>query len=224
MIKINLLPEELRKEEKKVNTHQISLSKIPLKRVAIIASALFLLLHALGATTLLLKKNSLEKLNIHIKELEPKYDIAQALKLNVRQMNGKLTAIHELASESILWSKKMSDLNLATTDGVWLSELSLQNKGGSNIRGTRVAGKRVMVLKGSAASQSEGGEAAIIGNFINSLRSHKGFFSDFEDIKLESSKMRQLGEAGVMDFSIICYFNSKKDNLGKSNKSSKAKR
>jgi len=114
-------------------------------------------------------------------------------------LNGKLSAINELTSKSILWSKKMSDLSAAITEGVWLSELSLHDEKGPK-------NEQAMLLKGSVFSYTEGEEAAIIGSFINSLKYNKGFFEDFKDIKLESSRMRSIAELEVMDFSIICYF------------------
>ena len=119
----------------------------------------------------------------------------------MRGLNDKLSAINELTSKSILWSKKMSDLSSAIAEGVWLSELTLHDgKGPKN--------EQAMLLKGSVVSYPEREEAAVIGSFINSLKSNKGFFEDFKDVKLESSRMRRIAGLEVMDFTIICYFKS----------------
>ncbi len=201
MIEINLLPEELKVEKKKAESQRIDISKIPIKNIIIITTAVFIVSQIVAATTLLIKKNSLKKLNRLIKELEPRYNTALSLKSDIQQLGGKLSAINELTSKSILWSKKMADLSSAITEGIWLSELTLQDKKGPK-------GQQAMLLKGSAVSYPEGEEAAIIGEFIKSLKSNKGFFEDFEDVKLESSRIRKIKELEVMDFTIICYFKS----------------
>lgn len=199
MIEINLLPEELRKQPKKNEFPQISISKLPLRRIAIIAIVAFVVLQLLAATALFFKKNSLKKLNRRIAELETTYKIAKSYKIDMQGLNDKVSAINELTSKSILWSKKMSDLSAAITDGVWLKELSLHDEKGPK-------NEQAMLLKGSVFSYTEGEEAAMIGSFINSLKSNKGFFEDFSDIRLESSRMRSIAELEVMDFTIICYF------------------
>lgn len=201
MIEINLLPEELRKTQKKKERKSVDVSKIPVKKIATIAIIAFFTLQLLAAMTLILKKGTLKKLNSVLAELEPKYKAAQSLKLGIQQLNGKLSAINELTSKSILWSKKMADLSSAITDGVWLNELLLQDEKGP-------PKQQSMMLKGSAVSFPKGEEAAVLANFINSLKSSKDFFEDFSDIKLESSQIRKVGDYEVMDFGIICYFKS----------------
>jgi hypothetical protein len=66
--------------------------------------------------------------------------------------------------------------------------------------------RQVLVLQGSAVSQSPGEEAAVVGKFMESLRNSKDFFADFEDIKLSSIQRKKLGAIEVMDFTVVCYF------------------
>ena len=200
MIEINLLPEEMRKEQK-TEIQQIDLSRLPLKNIIIIVIAALVVLQIIAATVLFIKRNSLKQLDRSLKELEPKHKIALSLKSDAQKLSSRLSTINELTSKSTLWSKKMADLSSAITEGIWLGELSLHDKKGPKKQ-------QAMLLKGSAVSQSGGEETAMIGSFINSLKSHKGFFEDFEDIKLESSRMREIKELEVMDFTIICYFKS----------------
>lgn len=215
MIEINLLPEDLRVRQKNKETKQIDISRIPLKQIVIIAIAIFVVLQILAATTLFLKRNSFKKLDQRLKALEPQYKIAQSLKFDARRLNSRLSAVNELTSKSILWSKKLSDLSSAITDGIWLHELSLKDEEGQKARQAMPAdkqaqpsGRQAMLLKGSAVSYPGGEETALIGSFINSLKSNQDFFEDFEDIKLKSSQMRRIVELEVMDFTIICYFRS----------------
>jgi len=200
MIEINLLPEELRTQKKKKEPlREVSASKLSLSLIAIIAIVIFVALQGLAAMALFYKKGSLERLEQQLKKLKPKYKTAKSLKTEKRELNSKLSAINELTSKSILWSKKMSDLSSAITEGVWLKELSLLDKKGPRKQ-------QAMLLNGSVVSYPERNEAAIIGNFINSLKSNEDFFEDFEDIKLESSQMKKIADLDVMDFKIICYF------------------
>lgn len=202
MIEINLLPEEFRKQQKKSQARQISvssMSKLPVRRIALITVAAFIGLQLFASMIFFAKKISLKNLDRRLAVLEPKYKVAQTLKLNITQLNNKLAAINELTSKSILWSKKMADLSSAATEGVWLMELSLQDE-------KEPSKQQALIMKGNAVSYPQGEEAAVIGNFINSLKSNDGFFEDFQDIKLESSQIRKIGELDVMDFTLSCYF------------------
>ncbi|MFH0731899.1 MAG: hypothetical protein V2A72_03130 [Candidatus Omnitrophota bacterium] len=200
MIEINLLPEELRKNKKpKKEVLNLKSANLPWKAIAITIAVVFIASQLLAAQILFFKKGTLKKTELLIKDTEPKYKMAQSLKSEIKQLNSKLSAVNELTSKSILWSKKMSDLSSAVIEGVWLKELSLQQKKG-------VKTQEVLLLIGSVASRSPGEEAAIIANFINSLRSNGGFYDDFIDIKLESSQMTKIGVLDVMNFKIVCYF------------------
>lgn len=199
MIEINLLPDGLRKTQKKKNTQKVNLSDLPLKNIAIAAVAMFVLFQIFASLVLLKKSATLKRLNKEIKKLDLDYAIAQSLKKDQAQLRGKLAAINELTLKSILWSKKLYDLSGATTEGIWLKELSLSE-------GREDPNQQIMVLKGSAVSQPLGEETALIGNFINSLKSSKGFFDDFTSIKLKSSRIKKLKDLEVMDFTVSCYF------------------
>lgn len=197
MLEINLLPEELRKKSvQKEGARAVDVTKIPIRLIAVIAIAAFIGIQLLAAGVLVFKKGTLNRLDKSLAKLEPEYKVAQSLKLKMRLLSNNLSAINELTSKSILWSKKMLDLSSTMTEGVWLSELSLQDK----------KGRQAMVLHGSAVSYPEREEAALIGNFINSLKSNLYFFEDFEDLQLESSQMRKTADMEVMDFVITCYF------------------
>lgn len=199
MIEINLLPEELKKQQAKKEPRQIKVSELPIKLIIAVSITVFIFIQILSAMVFVIKSNSLNGLNKRFGQLESDYKVAQALKLQMRQLNNKLTAINELTSKSIMWSKKMYDLSKATSDGVWLSELKLLAEKGAKKQ-------QAMLLEGSVVSHPRGEEAALIGAFINSLKSNKDFFDDFEEIKLESSQMRKIAGLDVMDFKIICFF------------------
>ncbi|MBN1405507.1 MAG: PilN domain-containing protein, partial [Candidatus Omnitrophica bacterium] len=199
MIEINLLPEELRKVQKKKESIRVDIASLPMRKIITISIVSFVALQLLGIATLVLKNNTLKKLNKELSVLDEKYKEAQALKLGIRQFSSKLSAINELTSKSILWSKKMADLSAALTEGVWLSELILVDGKGS-------MKQQAMILKGNAVSYPKGEEAAVIANFINSLKTNKDFFEDFSDIKLESSQMKKVADSEVMEFTVICYF------------------
>ena len=209
MIEINLLPDELKKQHRKKEPMEIDVSRIPWRLIGIICVVALIALQALGGLLLAVKTNSLKGLDIKLQELDPNYKVAQSLKLEMRQLNSKLSAINELTSKSIIWSKKMSDLSQVVTEGIWLNELALLTSQGPK-------NEQTMLLTGSAISYPEGEEAAILANFINSLKSHLGFFESFQDIQLDSSQMRKIGTVDVMDFKIICFFNKGRSYFDKS--------
>ena len=201
MISINLLPEEMRKTKKVKKKSQANLSALPLKKIIIIAVTLVVLFQVSGGLILYKKGNTLKKLEKEIKFFDSDYKVAQTLKAEMNELKGKLSAINDLTSNSILWSEKMFDLSFAMTEGIWLNSLSLSDR-----KGTK--GDQVMVLSATAVSEVKGGEAALIGAFISSLKTKGTFFGDFKDVKLESSLIRQIVDLDVMDFKVLCYFNS----------------
>ena len=112
MIKINLLPEELRRQRVTDKGGRPAAYKITaenqakIKLIAVVAVLLYVFLHILAAGTLFLKKNSLNRLSQRLTDLEPKYMSAQSLKSDMLRLKGRLSAINELTSKSILWSKE----------------------------------------------------------------------------------------------------------------------
>jgi hypothetical protein len=106
------------------------------------------------------------------------------------------------------------------TSGIWLSELSYDERAGERQAhpGASGAGKkeasgaraerpvlRYLVLSGYASSMGEEG-TALVGKFIKNLKDNSDFFGDFGDIELGSIKSDRVQDQEVMSFKITCLF------------------
>lgn len=219
MIELNLLPENMRIARKKKPSVKFNMPQVPMLPVVIGAASLVLLIHLIIGITAFSLNYRLKCLNSSLKKASPQEETAISLKKEADMLSRKLRVIDSLSSTSLIWSKKLSDLNRAMTESIWLTSLYLDerktDKRSSFISsatkrrgGSESKARQMLVLKGSAYSLTPAGETAVIGKFIESLKKNQGFFMDFEDIELSSTQRKQLGETEVMDFIIECYFKS----------------
>jgi len=226
MIEINLLPEELRKKEsalKKIDIMAAVLRNVSFAKFAVIIFAALALVHILLFTFGMVNKMKFEAFSEKRKLLGDGEKDAMALKLKSDIMNEKKAAIDQLMVKRFEWSNKLNDLSDSLTAGIWLSELSYNERDvempGQKARddesGTaggkekaRAPDKRTlkyMTISGYAASKGEEGTASI-GKFIKALKANEGFYRDFSDIELGSIKRDKIEGQDVMSFSITCLF------------------
>lgn len=206
MVELNLLPQEVKVGPKKKPGIKLKIPKVVVTPLIIGVISVLLLSQGLISLLSINQRSRLIKLNTEFAEISPQAKVSGVLKKQVDELNRRLSVIESLTSGSLVWSKKLHDLNGAMIEGVWLTSLSLKTealKGGAGKKSRR---RQTLVLKGSAVSPSPGGETAIVGKFIESLRNNRGFFDDFDDIKVSSIQRKRLGEIEVMDFTIVCYF------------------
>ncbi len=223
MIELNLIPKELHKNRKQpgsgLNIKFPKIAPVPLI-VGIIVVIIFsqVVLSLLAA----MQQKKLAAVNARLSTIMPKYKIAVALKKEFDILAGKVAVIDSLRSGSLVWAKKLYDLNNSLIDGMWLNSLSLSvehvkpdNQPRAPVRGGHMQqapiqpkDKETLVLQGTAVSSGSEDATAIVGRFIDSLKNNESFFKDFEDIKLSSVQRENLGAAEVMNFTIVCYFQS----------------
>lgn len=190
MIEVNLLPEELRKGRKKIELPKIEFMPF------IIGALIFILsLQIIFAATLKVKRISLRRLEARWVRLEAEERELSDLKRQINSLNNKIISVEGIRKNRILWAKKMNDLSDSMIQGIWLTELSLEESGG----------QKYLSIMGAVSSYGKD-EAAVIGKFMKSLKDNKAFFEDFSEIKLGTMQQRKLKDFEIMDFSITCYF------------------
>lgn len=223
MIEINLLPEEFKKKEsrfKQIDLSGFSLENLPVIKlagaffgvIALITIALFLI----G----LYSKSNLTSLTARYERILPLKKDADTLKSQVDMINKKVRAIDELMVKRFGWSKKLSDLSDSVTPGIWLTDLTYDEKmterqiqpdpKAANAKtkprtGAEMAMARCLIISGYASGMSEEG-TSLIGKFIKSLNDNRDFYSDFSDIELGSIKRDKIDDQEVMSFKITCFF------------------
>lgn len=231
MIEINLLPEEYRKKEPKFksidfggfNIAGMFPKKLPLVRIGIVAAILVACFHLILLAIGINSKASFETLSKKYDSLLPQKKEADSLKSDLDLINKKVSAIDGLMVKRFSWARKLNSLNDCMTSGIWLSDLSYDEKesdrvvtvsaksqnGKAKKAGSRTVAEKVVLryltLSGYASSMGEQG-TALIGKFIKSLKDSSQFFSDFGEIKLDSIKSEKFTDQEVMDFKITCQF------------------
>ncbi len=226
MIEINLLPEERRKKQERFK--KIDISKVNLQNIQV----LFLIAGIFGIVLVLqvvlfligIYSNSLvTSLEKKYREISPQEKEAKLLNGQLDTINKKTAAIDELMVRRFSWTNKLNDLSDSVTPGIWLTELSYNEKmidklvqpdakmlrvKNSVIPAKPVTEKvvlRNMVISGYASSMGEGG-TALVGKFIKSLKDNSDFYSDFSDIELGGIKSDKIEDQEVMNFKINCIF------------------
>ena len=211
MLELNLIPEGLKQQRKNKNICcEFNLSKIsPLPIIIGIISVLIISQVIFGVFAFIQKKQ-LAYISRKISDLSAEKNIAFALKKESDELSGRFDLIEGLTQGSLIWSKKLYDLNNAMIDGIWLTSLSLNYEsprtGQMHTLKEHPGNRQALVATGRAIASGSGGETATVGRFIDSLKKNGDFFKDFDDIKLSSVQRESHGNTEVMDFTILCYF------------------
>ena len=229
MIEINLLPEEMRKKEprfKKIdfsgfNMSEIKMQNVPVKRIAIIAALVLVSFHAILLGIGVYSISSGRSSSAQYRSILSQKNEYDSLKSRLDLINRKVGTIDELMVKRFSWAKKLNALSDSMTPGIWLSNLSYEEKLGEKISGSKsqqssdkkgskkgASDKKVfkyMVLSGYASSMGEEG-TALIGKFIKSLKDNPDFYSDFIDIELGVIRSDRVTNQEVMSFKITCLF------------------
>jgi hypothetical protein len=219
MITINLLPEERKKKQERFK--KIDFSEFKLQDTAIlgVAGSVFgvvvIVFAILFLATLFFKSDT--------KVLQNKYDAiadqkkdADALRAEVALINKKVKAIDELMVNRYSWAKKLDEINSLMIPGVWLSEISFDERSASPAMRTNIltktsaskSGPRTLAISGYALNNSEEGNATI-GKFMKSLKTDRDFYSDFSDIQLQHTKAEMILDQDVVSFRMTCFFKEK---------------
>jgi len=183
MLKINLLPEALRKP---VPTVVEQLHRTPLMWVVIGVLALLVAMPALQVGVRMRQLASLE----HTAELlEPKRQELEQLQQVNRLLETQHRAFQGLTHENLRWWKRLNTLSDVTPGGVWLNELALDMKSG-------------LVIQGSAIGDEHGTEMERAHRFVQDLKADASFGTVVKDIQIESIKRVQDKEIEIVQFTI----------------------
>ncbi|HNV24007.1 MAG TPA: PilN domain-containing protein [Candidatus Omnitrophota bacterium] len=195
MIKINFIPKHLRKEKKVSLWGQ---ADIPIEIVVgvIGALAIFLLalhLFFLGMNTarFLSYKNIQNKLH----KIESAKKEVETLLEEKKNLDEQIQRIKELVGvRAVLWSQMLNMVSDHLSKGVWLTDVSLTEKG--------------FLIKGSAVSRQDT-KVTNIHHFLSNLKNDTIFNNHFLNLELSSVQRRMVRNIEVADFVITAQFYKK---------------
>lgn len=180
MIEINLLPEEFRHKEERINI----LPQVLLYTL-IATFGLFIILHLYLGSSLLIR-------SLQYKSLHKSWSLvsSQLFKVNEWKKQFNISSqqteqMKRLLAERITISDKMQILAQALPNGIWFNHLNLKEK--------------ELNLKGSVVSLKKD-QMSLLNIFLNHLKEDNVFFKDFKRLRLGNMNMRSLGGFSIMDF------------------------
>ena len=185
MLKINLLPEGARKAALSPieQFHRTPLMWILVGAMAAFPASLLIPLY--------LRRTQLQELSGRIQALQPKKLEVDQLQRFLQQLRAQAAAFQGLEKGESRWAKRLNRLSDVTPDGVWFTELSLdQTKG--------------LVIQGSAMVGQGGSETASVGRLVQDLKADPDFASAAKDIQIESIKRTQDKEVEIVQFTLTC--------------------
>ena len=128
MIELNLLPENLRVVKKKKPAVKIDLPKVPMFPLIVGVASAIVLAHLILGFMGIDQKKRLLRLGTELSQMAPQEEMAAALKKEAEELGRRIDAVDSLYSSSLIWSKKLYDLNHAMTTGIWLTCLYLNEE------------------------------------------------------------------------------------------------
>lgn len=141
------------------------------------------------------KKDALALLDKKSSALKTGYKDMEGLNKIKKECEEKLSFYEKILENNILWSKKMSLIGKNIPPQVWLTSIH-----------TETSPKKMLVIRGSAASLVESEIMDSISQFTERLKNEPVFNSDFSIIKLGPLVSEKKASLDVMNFSLFCEF------------------
>mgnify|MGYP001575698925 CR=1 FL=1 len=204
MIKINLLPETAKKQQKSKKPFEFEMPKIGPEAIKAGIGFLSVLLagHLLLGLSILLKEVSLNKLEAKWQQLSPRKKDVDKVKEEVEAVEKMVAPVRMLVNDRMSWSKILNQLSNLITPGVWLTKLYVQTQISSPQKGEYA---RSLNIEGCAASLY-GDETSLAAKFTKALQDDKEFLGYFSEIKLGPMEKNALENIPVMNFQLFCLF------------------
>ena len=190
MIEINLLPEELRKKEERVNL----LAELPIKRGAIIFIIVFFALQGLLTVGAFYQTAHFKWMKAEISRLKETNKMITAQKSETTLFKKRIGNAETVIQRPFLWSSLVNVLSDSVTKGVWLKNFSINSDA------------KISHLKLEGSVVGKGEETALAGKFIKELKANPFFNELFSEIELSTINQKRIKDFDVYDFVILCTF------------------
>jgi len=195
MIRINLLPEELKGRAGIRNPEEGGAAEktTPGAREKVIiyslgvVLALFIAGHLYLSAAAFSKNRQLVLLNRKWLGLAPQKKELDAFNRKFSSASQGSAFLSELVRKRVLWAPKLNSLSLDLPSGVWFNDILVDEKG--------------MVIQGSVVSLRKE-ELGLINKLLDSLKADRGFSSDFTVLELNNVQKRSFGGYDIADFTV----------------------
>lgn len=186
MTTINLLPESYRKPKE---SSLLLFVRSPLAFLigALLAGLVGFLL--LGSR---LRRDTLNRLQVHIQQVEGSRAAVEQLAASVQKLREQKATLEQVIKSRSRWARHLNRLSDSTPQGIWFTDLLLDSDKG-------------LVIQGSAIGK--GGEEMVqIGHLAQELMADPGFSATVKDIRIQSIESVQEREVEVIKFTLTGSF------------------
>lgn len=190
MIEINLLPEELRRKEERIDI----LAELPIQRGAIIFVIVFFIFQLLASAYAFYLSSHFKAMKTESAVLMAANKEVAAQKASILSIKKRIEKADAVIRRPFYWSGFLNALSDSVTKGVWLNGLSITADGKTSR----------LKLNGSVVGKGE--ETAYAGKFIKELKSNPVFNELFDEIELSTINQKKIKDFDVYDFVIQCNF------------------
>ena len=194
MIKINLVPENLRKKRKAPVIPTIAFNLPVEATIGLIGGLIVLLIMGHVALFMLTCQKIAQKRNLD-KEWETLFPSKQKVDLTtneLRALQGKKSAMDKITKgQRILWSPKLNSISDSIPKGVWLKKIALD--------------QGALTIEGSAVSKIAE-EMISIGELTTNLKAQNRFITHMKNLEVGSIQRRKIEAVEISDFSIVAKF------------------
>lgn len=202
MIKINLLPQELRPRKK---------TTLPLKAMSLIGAgivAVLIISYIAVGVKIAQQKRKLNLLKAEYQKLLPEFERVKKLKDDKERLDAKVALMERLIVQRFIWAKKLNQLSDLMPPQVWLTSLSVatnkavQKAGGKDVEVVT----RTLLIRGKTYSGLGEKMVGQQGDFVRRIKEHEPFFRDFSNVEWISTERETIGNAEIMKFELTCQF------------------
>ena len=183
MLKINLLPEGARKA---TLSPIEQFHRTPMMWILAGVLVLFALSLTLPVS---LRHRQLRQLTERVQILTPQKQEVEQLQRQLQQLRAQEAAFRSLGQGQGLWSKRLNVLSNVTPEGIWFTELNLDQKTGLVIQGSAI---------GAANAEKN------VGRLVQDLKADPDFTAAVKDVQIESIKRVQDKGIEVVQFTMVC--------------------
>lgn len=187
MIKIDLLPQNLKKKE--------STSKIPVFPILALVILVVLAINILLGLLILYKKAQVGILNKKWNGMQAQFKEVEDLKNGLKAKEDKIKIMEYVTKRDIYWTDFFNKINQAVPKGLWFNRLALSKQG--------------LIIEGSVFSFSTD-KVTLVNKFYNELKNDEFFKLNFVNFSLDSVQKRIIKDYEILDFLLTAKINEKR--------------
>ena len=204
MLKINLLPPQLRRKKKR---RVVVFEATQTLLILIVACEIvaFLSLFVFLSVRINSKQKELKGIRAEIDKLQAEVKEVRILEEDANKMEKRIQIIDQLMFSRLSWSRKLNEISSFIPDNIWLTSLSLSKQAVSQPGGASVV-KNVLILRGKVLALPGEKAVNLIGVFMNNLKFNPSFFETFSDVEFMGTTTGVIGEKEIVEFELRCPF------------------